>query len=71
MMRESRLIYGVGKGDEKSLMEFMGDSVRKSKASQKAQQMEQQNGNLVAKAGRQDATSHSKILIHGFVDGTR
>jgi hypothetical protein len=38
MMCDSRLRYGFGKGDRKSLMQFMEDSVRKFKVSQKAQQ---------------------------------
>jgi hypothetical protein len=40
MMCDSRLKYALGKGDGKSLMQFIEDSVRKSKRSQKAQQME-------------------------------
>jgi hypothetical protein len=37
MMCDSRMRYALGKGDGKSLMQFMEDFVRKSKVSQKAQ----------------------------------
>jgi hypothetical protein len=37
VMSDSRLRYGLGNGDGWSLMQFMEDSVRKSKVSQKAQ----------------------------------